>query len=164
MSISSINISSYYSSSLVSGNQAPPPPPPPEGVAPAGGLAEDLYAALEELGLLSADSEASADTTATGEAMGQFMFTLFEAMRMQGGASETGYGDPVSDMDSLIAALDSESTGFGELSNSYENLLSTLGASTADAAGLQDFLEVLRNQMSEHGFPGMSGSVLSTSA
>ena len=60
MSISSINISSYYSSSLVSGGQAlPPPPPPPEGAAPAGGLAEDLYAALEELGLLSSDASAA---------------------------------------------------------------------------------------------------------
>jgi len=162
MTISSINTTTFYSTNTLSESRTLPPPPPPEGAPPAGGLAEDVFAALEELGLVSAESEVSTDTAATGEAMGQFMFTLFEAMRMQG--ADTGYGDPLADMDSLIAALDSESAGFGELSASYESLVSTLGASSSDAASLQEFLETLRSQMSERGFPGLSGSVVETTA
>lgn len=161
MTISSINTTTFYSTNTLSESRTLPPPPP-EGAPPAGGLAEDVFAVLEELGLVSAENEASTDTAATGEAMGQFMFTLFEAMRMQG--ADTGYGDPLADMDSLIAALDSESAGFGELSASYESLVSTLGASSSDAASLQEFLETLRSQMSERGFPGLSGSVVETTA
>lgn len=163
MTISSINTTTFYSTNTLSESRTLPPPPPPEGAPPAGGLAEDVFAALEELGLVSAQSEANTDTAATGEAMGQFMFTLFEAMRMQGTDAVYG-GDPLADMDSLIAALDSESAGFGELSASYESLVSTLGASSSDAASLQEFLETLRSQMSERGFPGLSGSVVETTA
>jgi hypothetical protein len=163
MTISSINTTTYYSTSTLSESRTLPPPPPPEGAPPAGGLAEDVFAALEELGLLDTQSETGTDTTAAGEAMGQFMFTLFEAMRMQGADAVYG-GDPLADMDSLISALDGESAGFGELSASYENLVSTLGSSSADAASLQEFLETLRSQMSERGFSGLPGSVLETTA
>lgn len=169
MSITSINLSALQSTSTIKSSsqmQPPPPPPPPDGVQ-GGGFAEDLLSTLEELGLVTDDtststtsSTSSTDSQSVSDAMNEFMSTLFDAMRSQ--SSDTGYGDPVSDMESLISSLDSSSSSNTDLQSAYQSLLTALGVSSDSSVTLQDFLEAMQEKMSAHGFPSASGNLLTT--
>lgn len=144
--------------------------------APDGGAIIDAIAsALSEIGV-SAASETSetASSADPAKALGEFLHTLMETLRSQGGEAGPAAGGPPhgpppggglqADLQSLADELSStDSTdSASSLESAFANLLGALGLDSADAdTKLGQFLETLAGKLEAS---GPSGNLINTTA
>ncbi len=170
------------------------------------GLAGNTPSARGTSGTKDADgaSEGSGDASSTGQALSAFMHTLFQAMRSAGDTQGTapdsaaandlsasasaapparsGYGNPASDLESLLRKLGAGSDVQGgspggtvdDLKSAFEKLVSALGADGTDgtssqgsAPDLRAFLQNLQKDLPSEGgsrLPPPTGSMFRASA
>ncbi|GGC11475.1 hypothetical protein [Pseudoduganella buxea] len=145
------------------------PPPPPDG----GGFASAIVDALTSIGV---DGSAASTDEAT-EALGSFMEDLMGALHGQSTATEPSYGEAPqggpgqlsTDLQGLISALGSDSTGAtdstGALQGSFKELLTALGSDGGDGSDtktqLTSFLQALSGKLPA---AGNTGNLINTTA
>lgn len=147
-----------YSSNAATGASRAPPP--------AQGGGEFVSAIAGALGELDVGSAASADTGAAGgtgaaQALGDFLGSLMEALKSQGG-QQGQQGGLQADLRSLIGGLDNEDSDSGALATSFASLLSSLGLDSSAAGDkLGAFLDSLAARLDAS---GPSGNLINTTA
>lgn len=145
------------------------PPPPPDG----GGFASAIADALQSIGVDGPGASSDEATTA----LGGFMEELMGALHGQATATEPDYGEAPqggpgqlsTDLQSLIAALGSDSAGATDsttaLQGSFKELLTALGSDGDDGSDtktrLTSFLQALSGKLPT---AGNRGTLINTTA